>query len=139
MMAVYKVESEVEKIVKAGHPPMANKVVLIDFDGTLFPFGIMFDTDAKPIKGAVEFVRFLKEQGFKIGIFTSRLSKRWLKTENQDRNKHRVYVKYMCKFNGIPCDFITAEKIPAEFYVDDKAAPFGGDWEVTRKWYGQRT
>lgn len=126
-------------MTEATHPPIANKVVLIDFDGTLFPWGHKFNTEAQPLPGAVTFMKQLKKDGYTIGIFTSRLSKKWLAAENEDKRKHRFFVKNMCKLHGIPVDFITGEKMPAEFYVDDKAAPFEGDWDVTKKWYETRT
>jgi FMN phosphatase YigB (HAD superfamily) len=129
---------KIAEIIKNGHPPMANKVVLIDFDGTLYPFGHMFN-EPEPLEGAREFLVRLKEDGFKIGIFTSRLSPRWLKTENQDIQRHRRYIREILKRDKIPFDFMTAEKIPAEFYIDDKAVTFTGDWEVTKKWYENRS
>lgn len=126
---------DAEEIIKAGHPPIANKVILVDFDGTIGPFGHLFDFPA-PLPGAKETLNELRAKGFKIGIFTSRLSKRWLATVNQKASMHRAYIKHYCRVYEIPCDFITAEKVPSEWYIDDKALPFGGHWDITRGFLG---
>lgn len=130
--------TEAEEVIKNGHPPMANKTILIDFDGTIYPFGFLFDAVA-PIEGAKEFLIARKTEGYKIGIFTSRLSKRWLASVNQTKKQHIKYIRTSLKRDGIPFDFITAEKLPSEFYVDDKAAPFSGDWKITENWYKNRS
>lgn len=119
---------EAAEVIKAGHPPIANKVALIDFDGTLYPFGHLFNFPA-PLPDAAETVKMLKEKGYRIGIFTSRLSKRWLATVNQNKKEHRLYIKEICKRDSIPVDFITAEKVPAEFYIDDKAIRYEDSWK----------
>lgn len=124
---------EAEEVIKAGHPPMANKVVLIDFDGTIYKFGFLFDAEA-PIGGAKEFIVNLKKDGYKIGIFTSRLSKRWLATVNQTKKQHVAYIRAVLKRDGIPFDFITAEKLPCEVYIDDKAIRMETWEQVTDEW-----
>lgn len=106
------------------HPPVAEGVVLVDFDGTLYPWGQMFDAP-EPIDGSGAAVRLLKELGFTIGIFTSRLSPFWHESEGRDPETaikaHLSYIEYVCNRDNIPFDFITAEKVPAVAYFDDKA------------------
>lgn len=115
--------AEAQDVIQNGHPPIADKVALIDFDGTLYPFGYLFDFP-DPIPGAVEFMQALARQGYKIVIFTSRLSPTWLASVNQEPSEHVAYISTILKRDGIPFDRITSEKIPAEFYLDDKAIGF---------------
>lgn len=120
--------SEAEQIIAKGHPPEADKRILIDFDATLYPFGYLFDAPA-PIEGAVEFMQNLKAKGYTIGIFTSRLSTQWLNKVQQTAAQHIVYITSVCTRDKIPFDFITAEKIPSEMYIDDKAIRFENNWQ----------
>jgi len=129
--------NEAEDVISKGHPPIADKVVLVDFDGTLYPFGYLFDWPP-PIKGAAGFLKFLHSQGYKITIFTSRLSKTWLKSVNQTAAEHIKYIKDICKRDGISIAGITSEKIPCEFMIDDKAVPFFGNWDNTLIWYASK-
>jgi FMN phosphatase YigB (HAD superfamily) len=109
------------------HPNIANKVVLVDFDGTLYPWGYMF-SNPDPLPGAVDALCRLKEAGYQIVIFTSRLSTRWLEHEDEVWYDHIDYIKALLKRDGIPYDEITAEKLPAEHYIDDKAHRFENNW-----------
>ena len=106
------------------HPPVAVGVVLVDFDGTLYPWGQMFSMP-KPLPGAVSAMRELREAGFRIGIFTSRLSSTWHRAEGWDTDEataeQRAYIEAILERDGIPFDFVTAEKVPAVLYLDDKA------------------
>lgn len=113
-------------------PPVAHKVICIDFDGTIFKWG---DLHAKsdPFVGVVDFMRALKKDGWTIVIFTSRLSPTWWDAEGFDMSQafadQTAWVKQRLDNFGIPFDRITAEKIPAEYYIDDKAIEFtGSDW-----------
>ena len=117
---------DVQAIIDAGHPPVANNVVLVDFDGTLFPFGGLNDEDARPLAGAAAAVRELRNRGYYIVIFTSRMSPRWWMSEAGEEYldfgvAQRDYVRRMLDKHDIPHDEITAEKVPAEAYFDDKA------------------
>lgn len=116
-----------KEVIAAGHPPIADKVILIDFDGTVAPFGYLFDFP-EPYPGVAKFTQDLKSKGYRIGIFTSRLSKTWLDSANQIYNDHINYIGEYCLRYGIHFDFMTAEKVPSEAYIDDKAIQFRGDW-----------
>lgn len=106
------------------HPPVADKVACVDFDGTIAPWGAMF-AFPEPLPGVVEAIKRLKEAGFQVVIFTSRLSPTWHAAEGWDTNvatKEQVeYLREYCERYGIDADAATAEKIPAEVYLDDKA------------------
>lgn len=124
--------------MKNGHPPIAAKLVMIDFDGTLVPWGpLMGDKDAEP--GAVEAMWAFAKAGYRIGIFTSRMSETWACSVTGKGPMHyetlkflqdqRDYVVRQLDRHGVPYDFITAEKRPAEAYIDDKAYRYEpGDW-----------
>lgn len=110
--------------MSAGHPRIADKVALVDFDGTMFPFGDL-DGDLPPLPGTVTAMHLLKDRGYRVVIFTSRLSETWWESEGMHpREAYREQVSYIarqCRKYGIPFDDMTAEKIPAEVYFDDKA------------------
>lgn len=127
-----------QEVRENGHPPIAEGVVCVDFDGTLHPWVGMFDYP-EPIEGGPEFMRGLKAKGYTVVIFTSRLSMRWLMSHyggslaaaNNGRRAHLLYITDWCNRHDIPFDDITAEKIPAIAYIDDKAIGFDGNWEET--------
>lgn len=121
------------------HPPVARKVICVDFDGTLFPWGQMYGK-AEPFIGAIDFMRKLKREGWTIVIFTSRMSPTWWDAEGFDMKKaygeQLGYIKSRLDQFGIPYDRITAEKVPAQFYIDDKALTFvnePGAWGAISK------
>lgn len=114
-----------KEVIEAGHPPVARGVVCVDFDGTIFPFGRMDVTGVHPIDGAAEAVRALKNRGYTIVIFSSRFSKAWHDHEGWDHDQAMIeqtaLVSSALKAHGIPFDRMTAEKVPAIAYFDDKA------------------
>lgn len=111
-------------------PPVAKDTICVDFDGTIFQWG---DLHAKtdPFMGAVDVMRELRKRGWNIVIMTSRMSPTWWAAEGWDMNKARVeqmaFIKMRLDTFGIPYDRITAEKVPAEYYIDDKAIEFTGE------------
>jgi len=114
-----------------GHPKVANGVVCVDFDGTIRPFGDIF-AYPEPLPGAKAFLDRLREEGYHIVIFTSRLSTVWHASEGRDPLTGIIeqvgYIQeYFTRFD-LPADNITAEKIPAQAYIDDKAIAFRGSW-----------
>lgn len=119
--------------LKNGHSPLAENVICVDFDGTLYPWGDLFSYDP-PLPGAVDAVLRLRDAGFRIVIFTSRLSPTWLEAEGQSEVVQYDYIAEVLTRDGIPFDAITAEKVPAIAYVDDKAIWFEGDnWREIAK------
>lgn len=121
-------------VIAAGHPPVADKVIMIDFDGTIKTWGYLFDFP-EPFTGVAEFTQMLKRHNYRIGIFTSRLSPTWLETVNSTAENHIEYITEYCNKYGIAFDFITSEKMPSQDYIDDKATRFDGDWlEIVRQY-----
>lgn len=112
--------------MKMGHSPVAEQVVCVDFDATLFPWGPLMNKDAQPLPGAAEAVNAFADNGWRVVIFTSRMSPSWLTFAHEDEYTQRAYVAYMLNKYSIPFHEITAEKVPAQAYIDDKAIEFNG-------------
>jgi hypothetical protein len=111
------------------HPPIANRVACIDFDGTIVPWGPLMATK-EPFPRVADAIRFLKHKGFTIAIHTSRASVTWLLSQGLDIGDQLEYVARILRDNDIPFDTITAEKIPAEVYFDDKAIQVSEDYPL---------
>jgi hypothetical protein len=120
-----------EEVIAAGHPPVAKGIVCVDFDGTIFPFGD-FAASSPPIPGVPEAMDRLREAGYTILIFSSRLSAAWHAHEGWDHEEavreHVEYMKSALDREEIPYDGFASEKIPAQAYFDDKAWRAEGDY-----------
>ncbi len=119
-----------------GHAPIADKVVCVDFDSTLFPWGPLFNLEAEPNPGAIRAMNAFAEAGWHIVIFTSRMSRKWLADAGESRDDHYNYIKELCRKNGIPFHRILGEKIPAQAYIDDKAieyTPSNPNWDIIQQ------
>lgn len=109
----------------------AGNRICVDFDGTLFPWGPL-DGDDPPLDGAREFMYRLREAGYYIIIFSSRLSSTW-HSEMGWKLQHAwiaqsKHIMQRLDNYDIPYDDITCEKVPARWYIDDRAIEFRGDW-----------
>lgn len=110
-------------------PPSAKRVVCVDFDGTIAPWGKLFDLP-EPFPGVADAMRALRSAGYRIVILTSRLSEAWQDADHLHFGfsdpiafdiENREYVRSYLRRYNIPWDDITAEKIPAVAYFDDHA------------------
>ncbi|MGD2071932.1 MAG: hypothetical protein PVG65_00375 [Candidatus Thorarchaeota archaeon] len=110
------------------------KRVMVDLDRTIHKYsrswndGTIYDP---PFEGAKEALEWLRNQGFQIIIFTTRASEQNAIEHNMNHTKQiRMVSEWLNKYK-IPFDGITAEKIAAEFYIDDKAVHIpNGNWNV---------
>lgn len=115
------------------HPPVARKVLCIDFDATIFPWGEL-NSEEPPIIGATTAINAFKKAGYKIIIFSSRMSPTWWAAEGW-ANDRMTYQKWYYSIADrltewdIPFDVITSEKVPAVAYIDDKGIEFKNNWE----------
>jgi hypothetical protein len=110
---------------------------MIDLDGTIHKYskgyldGSIYDD---PFKGAREVIDWLKNQGYEIVIFTTRASRENALAMGDDHEKQIANVGTWLTDHGIYYDRITAEKIAADFYIDDRAIPIrNGDWNAVFK------
>lgn len=108
--------------------PCATTTVCIDFDGTIVPWGPL-DEDRAPFCGVSDALWDLAAQGYRIVILTSRLSQEWWEAEATARGvdaeafgaEQTEYVTDYMKRWALPYHLITAEKVPALAYFDDRA------------------
>jgi hypothetical protein len=105
------------------------KRIMIDLDGVIHQYegfkdgtlyGNIFD-------GAKEAIDYLRNNGYEVIIFTSRLSKKL----NDNTENQKVMIKKWLNKNKIKVDDITSEKLAADLYMDDRAIHFKGDWNNT--------
>lgn len=119
-----------------GHPPVAAGVVLVDFDQTLREWGGLFEFKP-PYAGASEFLHQMKNEGYRLILFTSRLSSVWHASEGRDPARGILeqveFLKEYCERYDLPFEAVTAEKVPSIAIIDDKAVEFRGDWVKARR------
>lgn len=113
----------------------ARRVVCVDFDCTLVEWDTL-DATPQPLPGAVEAVLELQRRGYEVVIFTSRFSEAWWDahcagTGEDPRafgyGQQRIVRRTLDQM-GLEGLRITAEKVPALAYIDDRALHFSGDW-----------
>lgn len=107
---------------------------MIDFDGTIhryskgFHDGSIYD---KPFEGAKEAIDWLKNQGYEIVIFTARASQQSAEEQGWNHKQQIENVETWLTDNEIYYDRVTAEKLAADFYIDDLAITIkDGDWKT---------
>lgn len=122
---------ELQKIISE------QKRAMIDLDGTIHKYskgyadGTIYD-DA--FNGAKEVINWLRNRGYEIVIFTTRASRENSGEMGGDSHYKEISkVEMWLKDKGIYFDRITAEKLGADFYIDDKAIRIeGGDWGAVK-------
>lgn len=110
---------------------MAHGVLLVDFDGTIYPWGPL-DDDAPPLPGAVRAIADLRADGYTVRIFSSRVSHKWAEVAGESITEQGVLMEERLDKDGIEHDGIAYEKEPAEHYIDDRAIEFKNDWDAIR-------
>ena len=121
-------EEQMKFGLEHGHSPVADKVVCIDFDNTIIPWKVIDYHHKKALPGAAKAIRAFKKAGYIVVIFTSRLSPTWHHSAGENSKQQADYVVETLNRLNIEYDFITAEKVPAEYYIDDKAIEFRNNW-----------
>ena len=115
---------------------MTPRIICFDLDGVLAEYEGWRGPDhiGKPIPEGVELAKRLRELGFQIIIFTSRLNGQWLGVDYVA--SRRVVEGWLEKYS-IPYDRIAAQmdgKPFADVYVDDRAVHFNrGDPGILTK------
>ena len=113
------------------------KRAMIDLDLTLHKYsegyknGEIYDD---VFKGAKEVIDWLRKKGFEIVIFTTRASETNAKENGGDHKEQIKKVGEWLNKHEIYFDRITAEKLAADFYIDDKAIQIkNGNWDSVLK------
>jgi capsule biosynthesis phosphatase len=110
------------------------KRVAIDFDGTICENkkGDEGYEDVKPIPGAIETLKELKEQGFEIVIHTARNMATCNNNVAKVTARQAPIIIEWCKKYECPYDELLFGKPHVDFFIDDKAIEFT-NWEDTKK------
>lgn len=103
-------------------------IFAIDFDRTIMnPYDVLPGYKmGRPYKGAKEYITRLFEEGHEIVIHTRR---------GESEQSAKVVENWMEYFE-IPFTYITNMKPDADYFIDDKAVRFRGDWEKIREFIG---
>jgi len=127
-----------KKVIRVIYPnenwmAIEEKRAMIDLDGTIHKYskgykdGSIYD-DA--FKGAKQVIDWLKNKGYEIIIFTTRASKGNALEMGNDHEKEIQNVENWLKDHDIYFDRVTADKLAADFYIDDKAITIkDGNWK----------
>lgn len=110
---------------------------MIDLDGTIHKYskgygdGSLYD---EPYAGAKAVINWLKKQGYEIVIFSTRASDENSLEYGYDLKDEIDKIENWLTNHGIYYDRVTAEKIRADFYIDDRAVRIkNGDWKSVMK------
>jgi hypothetical protein len=129
-----------KKLTEKGELETSLRRAMIDFDGPIHKYskgyqdGSLYD---EPSEGTKQFIDWLRNNGFEIVIFTTRASKINDAETGGDHKKEILKIQNYLDDYGIHYDLITAEKLAANFYIDDRAIHFN-NWksvkdEVTKR------
>jgi hypothetical protein len=130
-----------KKVIRVSYPNENEIIkfrrVMIDFDGTIHKYSKGFQDGSiydDPFKGAKKSINWLKKQGYEIVIFTTRASRENALATGDDHIKQISNIETWLNNNEIYFDRITAEKLAADFYIDDKVVLIkDGNWEDVLK------
>jgi hypothetical protein len=128
-------------VIRTVYPEMTmhieEKRAMIDLDKTIHKYSKGYgdgDIYDDPFKGAREAIDWLKDNGYEIVIFTTRASRGNADEMGGDYEKEIAKVEAWLKHHNIYFDRVTADKLHADFYIDDKAIPIhNGNWDAVLK------
>ena len=105
------------------------KGIAVDLDGVILEYDKWKGIDhfGEPIPGAKESLQKLRNLGFKIIIYTTRVNKINTKKSFTQRDIIKLIEQKLKEYN-IPFDEISTEKPLAKYYIDDRAIRFT-NWE----------
>lgn len=127
-----------KKVIRVIYPnenwmAIEEKRAMIDLDGTIHKYsdgykdGSIYDD---PFQGAKQVIDWLKNKGYEIVIFTTRASQGNAYEMGGDHKKEIQNVENWLKDHDIYFDRVTADKLAADFYIDDKAITIkDGNWK----------
>lgn len=102
--------------------------IVVDFDDTLVSFSD--EQGFYPLPGAAEAMHDLRERGHKIIVYSCRFA--IANKKGRLREETRFVTQLLTDF-GIEFDELHIEDKPvADFYIDDRAVTFSGDWQEVK-------
>lgn len=136
-----------KSILRTVYPEMLvlfqEKRAMIDLDQTIHKYsngwqdGNIYDD---PFDGARDAIKWLKDNGYEIVIFTTRASPGNAVEMGGDEKLEIAKVMAWLKHHNIYFDKVTADKLSADFYIDDKAIPIhNGNWDAVLNVIKKRT
>jgi hypothetical protein len=111
------------------------KRIMIDFDQVIHKYsvgwqdGIIYD---EAIDGAKQVIKQFRDEGYQVIIFTSRLSE--TVHGKSGVSKQRKMIEDWLKEHDIEVDDMTAEKLPALIYIDDRCYCFDNWCKYKQGW-----
>jgi len=111
------------------------KRIMIDFDQVIHKYSVGWVDDIiydEPVGGAKQIIKQFRDDGYQVIIFTSRLSET-ANGKSGVAKQRKLIEKWLKKYN-IEVDGITAEKLPAEIYIDDRAFNFDNWSKYKQGW-----
>jgi histidinol phosphatase-like enzyme len=112
---------------------MERRTICVDFDGTLFPWDEDLWADNPPEPGAIKAMRSFHSLGYQIMIFSSRLSDDWVMSTGENIMAHHDHMEKLLHKYEVPFDGFAWDKIKADYYIDDRAIEYKGDWDAIRE------
>jgi hypothetical protein len=102
--------------------------VLVDFDCVVHAYDRGWQDGTvygDPVPGSLEAIQWLMER-FDVVIFTARLA------DHRDVAAIQYnLIRSWLSEHGFPDMMVTDQKLPARYYIDDKAIRFDGEWGET--------
>jgi len=106
------------------------KRIMVDFDVPIHRYSKGFISNQiydLPTPGCKEALQFLKNEGFEIVIFTTRVS---CEEHPEEHTENERLIREWLDTHAIPFDRITSEKLLALVYIDDRGLRFSS-WSDT--------
>jgi hypothetical protein len=136
-----EVKKKKRSILRTIYPEMLflfqEKRVMVDLDKTIHKYSKDWDDGTiydEPFEQARDAINWLKDNGYEIVIFTTRASPGNAAEMGGDVKKEIAKVQAWLKHHNIYFDKVTADKLSADFYIDDKAIPIhNGNWDAVLK------
>lgn len=103
------------------------KRIMMDFDQVIHKYSVGWIEDIiydEPVSGVKEVIQQLRKDGYEVIVFTSRLSETVHGKSGVDKQR-KMLTDWLEKYN-IEVDGMTAEKLPAILYIDDRTYCFEG-------------
>ncbi len=107
--------------------PPRSLTIVVDLDDTLIQYSE--SEGLSPIPGAAQALKELRSQGHRIVIYTCRF---YIARTKGKLKEESLFVMQLLNDFGIEFDELHLEDKPiADYYIDDRAIQFKGNWQET--------